>query len=162
MFVKQSMCICFPGPDSFTPLQSTGWPTIYPIIQFLKKISIGDGVSDCAPLSCEVPQGSIFGPVLFTLYVFRLGHIMFGCVSYHRHDSVVQLYVFVKSGELPYLSTLHNCINEISALMSHSFLHLNQNKIEALVFAPNQGFGFSNQHLGPLACGTWGSFLNPS
>lgn len=50
-----------------------------------------------------------------------------GCISYHCYTDYFQLYVFVKPGELSNLSIFDNCLEDISGLISLSFLLLKHN-----------------------------------
>lgn len=68
----------------------------------------------------------------------------------------IQLYVFVKPGEL-----LQDCLNEISAWMSHNFLQLNHNKTKVLFFAQNQSFDSLKQRFGSLASNSPLASRNP-
>ena len=72
------------------------WITSYLSGRFQKAV-VGDAKSSSVPLSCGVPQGSILGPILFTLYTTPLGKI---CtkhgVTYHLYADDQQLYLAFK------------------------------------------------------------------
>ncbi len=60
-------------------------------------VSLGDSSSSTAPLVCGVPQGSIWGQILFTLYLLPLGFIfeLFG-IHYHLYADDSQIYLPLK------------------------------------------------------------------
>ena len=51
-----------------------------------QKVVVDDAKSPPAPLSCTVPQGSILGPILFTLYTTPLWKIC------NKHGITYHLY----------------------------------------------------------------------
>ena len=72
------------------------WITSYLSGRF-QKVVVGDAKSSSVPLSCGVPQRSILGPILFTLYTTPPGKI---CtkhgVTYHLYADDQQLYLAFK------------------------------------------------------------------
>lgn len=102
-------------------------------------VSIGTYMSDSAPLSCGVPQGSVLGPLLFSLYMLPLGKIIgsFEDISYHCYADEIQLYLSFSPHRLDKLSVLHNCLASINKWMADNFLQLNTDKTEVLIFAPD-------------------------
>ncbi len=73
--------------------------------------SIGTYMSDSAPLSCGVPQGSVLGPLLFSLYMLPLSKIISSFkISYHCYADDIQLYFYFSPDRLEKLSLLQNCL----------------------------------------------------
>lgn len=69
-------------------------------------------------MSCGTPQGSIPGPIFFSLYMLPLVKILFKIVAYHCYADDIHLYVSFESGEFKNLDILHNCQNAIKVWMS--------------------------------------------
>ena len=85
------------------------------------------------PLVTGVPQGSVLGPILFTLYVAPLSDITEKhSINSHFYADDSQLYVFVdrKSGVDRSILRLETCIQDIRFFMRNNFLKLNDDKSE--------------------------------
>ena len=77
------------------------------------------------PLSCGVPQGSVGGPTLFSIYLIGLRQILLRHgIRYHIYADDIQLMVSFKSNQIDAQSAVHRleaCINDIQAwIHSHS------------------------------------------
>ena len=112
------------------------WFTSY-LTNRTEHVAIGSARSATHNVTCGVPQGSVLGPTLFTLYMIPLGHIInrHG-ISFHSYADDTQLYLSTKptpSTPLP-LSSLTSCLEEIEAWMKQNFLQLNSSKTEAIQF----------------------------
>ncbi|XP_030601343.1 uncharacterized protein LOC115791283 [Archocentrus centrarchus] len=95
--------------------------------------------SSSAALSCGVPQGSVLGPILFTLYLLPLRGILgtFKEVSYHCYADDIQLYISFSPQNVKKLSILQNCVEAVRNWMAANYLSLNAGKTEVLVCAPD-------------------------
>ncbi|XP_061909373.1 kelch-like protein 12 isoform X2 [Entelurus aequoreus] len=95
-------------------------------------VSLGGSHSRTLPVTCGVPQGSVLGPTLFTLYLLPLGRIISRHgISFHCYADDTQLYLqtMQTSPSFPTpLSILTTCLEEIKAWMSINFLQLNSSK----------------------------------
>ena len=90
-------------------------------------------------LQFGVPQGSVLGPVLFTMYTQPFVHIMrkFN-ILYHLYADDTQLYGSVYPNELPDLiNRFEHCIAEVKAWMKVNKLKLNNEKTEVISLGNN-------------------------
>lgn len=101
-------------------------------------MKIRDVRSKSFPLECGVPQGSVLGPSLFTIYsAYEIGSIVrLHNLDYHMYADDTQLYVsFRPSESTPALQQLESCIEEIELWMTSNRLKLNNDKTEILLIS---------------------------
>ena len=107
-------------------------------------VMVGDLSSSIAPLSCGVPQGSILGPILFSLYMLPLGSIIARHnLSFHCYADDLQIYLPVKPNGNSAQCSLFDCIADIKQWLAQNFLHLNDDKTECIVFGDTVTDDFS-------------------
>ena len=115
-------------------------------------VSIGSSASPPATLSCGVPQGSILGPILFSLYMLPLGQIIRQHnISFHCYADDTQLYLPLKPNDHSTLANLNNCLADIRCWMAHNFLQLNDSKFELVLFGPPDSITHIHNNLGNLS-----------
>ena len=72
---------------------SLNWFTSY-LSSRSRAVSINDSSSAFSTLSCGEPQGSVLGPLLFTLYTTPLGSVISNnSIKYHLYANDTQLYI---------------------------------------------------------------------
>ena len=98
-------------------------------------INVNGSKSASFPLTCGVPQGSVLGPLLFTLYTTPLSKIIErNLVSHHLYSDDTQIYTTFNTLDSDMaIRKLQNCLNQVQSWMNTNKLKLNPDKTEFIV-----------------------------
>ena len=96
-------------------------------------IKIGSTLSELSNLIYGVPQGSVLGPLLFSLYTTPLSKIirLHPHIKFHFYADDTQLYIHLShKNASSALAKLNACLHDVQEWMSLSKLKLNPEKTE--------------------------------
>jgi hypothetical protein len=101
-------------------------------------VAIGQTKSTRSTSSTGVPQGSVLGPFLFSMFVSPVGRIIkqFG-VQHHQYADDTQLYTAIKPGT-GQLNDISKCADAVTRWFLENGLLLNPSKTEAVIFGSRQ------------------------
>ena len=110
-----------------------------------------DSSSEQRYIECGVPQGSVLGPILFTMYTSPLGDIARRVgLSYHLYADDTQLYVAFKPGTTDQVccQQIQDCLVAMQEWMNSNFLKLNNDKTDViLIGSRHQHSLFKMEHI---------------
>ena len=98
-------------------------------------VSLCNHCSDFAPVHSGVPQGSVLGPILFTMYTKPLSAIIDShSIIYHSFADDLQLQMSAPQDRISeLLHSMQSCISDVKAWATVNMLRLNDSKTELML-----------------------------
>ena len=123
-----------------------------------QRVRVKDSLSECCELSCGVPQGSVLGPLLFTVYILPLGDLLRSHgLGYKLYADDSQLYMVFRplpSETCNALQLTTSCVVDIDEWMVANFLKFNGGKTDMTIIGTKQMLSKLPENLCLELCGT--------
>ena len=126
----------------------------------MQRINIKGTRSGVKNITCGVPQGSVLGPILFTIYTSSLGLLLREQQpQYHMYADDTSLYLCVKPSHLNEATQqISNCITLIQKWMCQHQLKMNEEKTEFIVISSKT----TSRKISPSSLNVADSQITPS
>ena len=120
------------------------------------RVKVGDNFSKKTVLDFGVPQGSVLGPILFTLYTEPLADIIkLFEIIYHFYADDSQLYKSVPIKELlNEVRRFEECIKNVQIWMNNNMLMLNGPKTEYMILGKPSSLKKINENVNMILNGS--------
>ena len=98
-------------------------------------VSLCNHCSDFAPVHSGIPQGSVLGPILFTMYIKPLSDIIEShSIIQHSFADDLQLQMSASPDRISeLLHSIQSCISDVKAWATANMLKLNDSKTELML-----------------------------
>ena len=126
-------------------------------------VTIGGCRSSFVTSLTGVPQVSVLGPFLFSIFTTSVGNIFdsFG-VTYHQYADDTQLYTTIKPSSSDQLTSLSAFAYAVTSWYLKNDLLLNPNKTEAIITGTSQQIAKFNRSAGVVVAGSNVPFVDSS
>uniref|UniRef100_A0A3Q2WLT1 Reverse transcriptase domain-containing protein n=1 Tax=Haplochromis burtoni TaxID=8153 RepID=A0A3Q2WLT1_HAPBU len=104
----------------------------------LSLVHLATSSSSAVPVCCGVPQGSVLGPTLFSLYMLPLSAIFEKYhIAFHYYADDIQIYFELNDDLALSLNSFRECMCEVKKWLLANTLILNDKKTEIMIFGSN-------------------------
>ena len=97
-------------------------------------VKIGQNKSNILAINSGVPQGSILGPLLFTIYTFKFSSFLNNCESHYYADDTQIYFSFSSDNAEDARKLINNDLAKLLETSEHHCLSLNPDKSKVMLF----------------------------